>query len=221
VVGHEYHGDLDDGRDLRIHLGHLPAAGLAGVALGVPEGFPALTVAPAGAPGHIFLVGFMGSGKTTVGRELAKLMKLPFLDLDDTVARQAGRSIAEIFAEGGEQRFRALESRALAAAAAAPPAVIATGGGLMTRPQNRARMAGAGVSVWLHVPFGTIVARLSEKEKGQRPLFHSESAAQALYNERLEAYGRADIKIEVESGESPRQVATRIASKIRGEQCVI
>ncbi len=159
----------------------------------------------------------MGSGKTTVGQELAKLLELPFLDLDDTVAAQAGRSIAEIFAEGGEQGFRTLESVALAAATEGPAAVIAAGGGLMTQPQNRARMAAAGVSVWLHVPFGTIVARLSEMEKRQRPLFDSESAAQALYNERLGAYGRADIKIEVESGESPRRVATRIASKIRGE----
>ena len=159
----------------------------------------------------------MGSGKTTVGQELAKLVELPFIDLDDTVAAQAGRSIGEIFAEDGEPVFRVLESQALALAAAAPPAVIATGGGVMTQPLNRTRMAAAGVSIWLHVPFRTIVARLSETEKRQRPLFHSEGVAQALYNERIGAYGRADIKIEVESGESPRQVATRIASKIRGE----
>ena len=162
----------------------------------------------------------MGCGKTTVGRNLAGLLGLPFIDLDDTVAARAGRSIPEIFRDDGEEAFRQLETEALVAVIAQPAAVVATGGGILTREENRTRMAAAGVSIWLHLPFETILERLGQEERRRRPLFQSAARARALYEERLPVYGQAEIKMELGAGESPETVAAAIASRIRGESCV-
>ena len=87
------------------------------------------------------IVGYMGSGKTTVGRLLARRTRRVFVDLDHEISREAGRSIPEIFAEGGEDRFRDLEHAALVSALDRPdPAVISCGGGAVTRPENRAAL---------------------------------------------------------------------------------
>src|SRR4051812_8462078 len=86
---------------------------------------------PAGgrARGHVWLVGMMGSGKSTVGKRLAARLDRPFVDLDERIETEAGRSIGDIFERDGEPAFRALESRVLARVADGPDAVVATGGG--------------------------------------------------------------------------------------------
>lgn len=87
------------------------------------------------------IVGYMGSGKTTVGRLLARRTGRDFVDLDHEISRAAGRTIPEIFAEGGEDRFRDLEHATLISALDRPePAVISCGGGAVTRPENRAAL---------------------------------------------------------------------------------
>ena len=87
------------------------------------------------------IVGYMGSGKTTVGRLLARRTGRDFVDLDHEISRAAGRTISEIFAEGGEDRFRDLEHATLISALDRPePAVISCGGGAVTRPENRAAL---------------------------------------------------------------------------------
>lgn len=92
-------------------------------------------------PGHVAIVGYMGSGKTTVGRLLARRTGRRFVDLDAEISRGAGRSIPEIFAEGGEARFRDLERAALLSALEDPRgAVISCGGGIVVRPENRAAL---------------------------------------------------------------------------------
>jgi len=89
----------------------------------------------------VAIVGYMGSGKTTVGRLLARRTGRDFVDLDHEISRAAGRTIPEIFAEGGEDRFRDLEHATLISALDRPePAVISCGGGAVTRPENRAAL---------------------------------------------------------------------------------
>ena len=86
---------------------------------------------------HLLLVGLSGAGKTTVGRLVAAALGAPFVDLDEEVARRAGRTIAEVFGEEGESAFRALESACARDALAGAPAVVAAGGGYFDDPANR------------------------------------------------------------------------------------
>ena len=98
---------------------------------------------------NIVLVGMPGCGKTTVGRELAKLTGKPLVDLDEEIVRRAGKPIPELFAREGEKAFRELEAQVLAEACAQSGQVIATGGGVVLRPENRAAMRRAGRVYWL------------------------------------------------------------------------
>src|SRR5688572_30390552 len=119
----------------------------------------------------VFLVGFMGSGKTTVGRALAQRQGLPFYDLDQLVEQSVGCTVREFFEREGEPRFRALERTTLAGLepALAEGAVVATGGGVFADPANRAWIEGRGVSVWLDAPFEDVWTRCAGD--AQRPLF--------------------------------------------------
>lgn len=164
----------------------------------------------------MFLTGFMGSGKTTVGRLLAERLDLPFIDLDTEIELRAGMPVKEIFERGGEPLFRRLEHQALAEAVAGPEAVIATGGGTVTQEPNLPLLAGAGVSVWLDPPFSLISERIGALGKEDRPLFQSESQALELYRHRLPAYRRADLRLEVAPDEEPEEVAARIALLLEG-----
>ncbi len=92
---------------------------------------------------HVFLIGFMGAGKSTVGPRLATRLDLPFIDLDDRIEAEQGKSIADIFDADGESHFRALEREALEALAAEPDSVVACGGGIVTVAETGARAAGA------------------------------------------------------------------------------
>src|SRR3954469_2749022 len=97
----------------------------------------------------LFLVGFMGTGKSTVGALLAARWSWPFVDLDARIEQQAGATIAELFARGGESAFRDLEAAAVKAVAAEGLQVVAVGGGAVTRPENLQLMLGTGLVVCL------------------------------------------------------------------------
>lgn len=165
---------------------------------------------------RVFLTGFMGSGKTTVGRLLSHRLDLPFIDLDTEIELRAGMPVREIFERGGEALFRRLEHEALAAAVARPEAVIATGGGTVVQEHNLPLLEGSGVSVWLDPPFSLIAERIGALGKEDRPLFQDESQALGLYRRRLPAYRRADLRLTVEPGEEPEEVAARIALLLEG-----
>lgn len=166
---------------------------------------------------RVFLTGFMGSGKTTVGRLLSDRLELPFVDLDREIELRAGMSVREIFEAGGEALFRRLEREALAAAVARPEAVIATGGGTVTvEPNLRLLEQGDAVSVWLDPPFSVISQRIGALGKEDRPLFQTEAQALELYRRRLPAYRRSAIRMAVEAGEQPEEVAARIALLLEG-----
>lgn len=165
---------------------------------------------------RVFLTGFMGSGKTTVGRLLSDRLELPFIDLDSEIELRAGMSVKEIFERGGEALFRRLEQETLATAVARPEAVIATGGGTVTVERNLRLLDEGGVSVWIDPPFSIISQRIGALGKEDRPLFQTEAQALELYRQRLPAYRRADFRLEVDPGEAPEEVAARIALLLEG-----
>jgi shikimate kinase len=143
----------------------------------------------------VYLVGFMGAGKTTVGRALAQRLDWRFEDIDERIVQRDGRDIATIFRQSGEGFFRALERQALADLLAVRGVVIATGGGTPVDPSNRALMSRDGAVAWLDAPFATVAARVPAD--GRRPLAANRAEMERLYNERLEAYAQAHARFDV------------------------
>jgi 3-dehydroquinate synthetase/shikimate kinase len=133
---------------------------------------------------HIALIGMMGAGKTTVGREVAELIQRPFVDLDRAIEGRHGR-IPQIFEERGEEEFRRLEEQSLAEALAGPRAVIALGGGAVLSPVNRERLGAQAFTVFLDVD----VATAWERSRGSdRPLAQREEEFRRLFESRLPVY---------------------------------
>lgn len=163
---------------------------------------------------RIFLIGFMGSGKTTLGRLLAKRLGSPFIDLDDEVEQRSGRSVAQIFAALGEPAFRRLELEALRAAVRQPPAVIATGGGLPAQAGALDLMQETGLTVWIHPSFDAILRRLAATDAGERPLLADRERLAALYRDRLPVYRRARLTLDVGDDESAEAVVRRLAGEL-------
>ena len=122
---------------------------------------------------HLILVGLMGAGKTTVGQRCAERLGRPFVDTDDVVVATAHMSIDEIFATGGEPRFRELERTAVADSCASPaPLVIACGGGAVLDPENRKLLRAAGVVVWLQATADELAVRVGDGTT--RPLLRND-----------------------------------------------
>jgi len=169
---------------------------------------------------RIYLTGFMGAGKTTVGESLAEILKYRPIDLDREIEGRAGLPISEIFARFGEARFRDLEHLCLQETAHWDDTVVATGGGTITFKRNLALIRRLGVSVWLNPSFATIVERIGGRGKWDRPLFRSEDEAMALYRRRLPAYRAADLEVDVAPEETVSEVAARIALRLRERNCV-
>lgn len=163
---------------------------------------------------HIFLIGFMGSGKTTVGSMLADHLGLPWIDLDAEIEGRSGQTIPEIFALHGEETFREMEHESLLEAVGRPQAVIATGGGLAAQERGFDVMQETGITVWINPSLTTILRRLADSEAGQRPLFQDAEQVKALYHRRLPAYQRCRLHIEVGASDAPRQVIERIAAGV-------
>jgi shikimate kinase len=127
----------------------------------------------------IALIGLSGAGKSSVGRALAARLGWPLLDTDALIAQAAGRSVAQIFAEDGEARFRELEAQALSTALQSFPAVVATGAGVVLRAENRALLREHAFVVWLDAPTETLVARLQAHDEA-RPLLQGDDPAARL-----------------------------------------
>ena len=163
--------------------------------------------------GHIYLAGFMGCGKSTVGSALASRLRWRFVDLDRSIEEQIGLAIPLIFQEYGEAYFRRLESEALhLVAEQRAPAVVALGGGAFASAKNRSLISRSGVSVWLDVPFGLLAARIALD--GGRPLARSPEELYRLYRVRLRAYRRADLRVRVANAPA-EQVARAIVRRLR------
>ncbi len=161
---------------------------------------------------HVFLIGFRGAGKTTVGRLLARRLGARFVDVDDVIAKRTGRPAGEILARCGEPEFRRIEATALESAVRGSAAVIATGGGVVTRAANRAVLRRTGLVVWLRVGAAETVRRLARGRS--RPALTTLSlAAEArlLLKRRAPLYrSAADVAIRC-GADSPNRLADRIA----------
>jgi shikimate kinase len=147
-------------------------------------------------PRSVILVGFMGAGKSSVGRLLARRLGLCMVETDAMITGREGRSIPEIFADRGEAYFRRLEAEVLDELAGKRGHVIATGGGFPCRPGVMERLLELGTVVWLAADFPTAFARASRA--GDRPMLSGRSAeeASALYRVRQEYYRRAHLAID-------------------------
>ena len=158
----------------------------------------------------IYLLGFMGSGKSTVGKLLAETLGWPSIDLDTIIEAGQGLSIREIFENSGEPFFRQIEHAALTEASKAGPVVIALGGGTFAQPPNveLIRESG-GTTIWLDCPAGVLRARCEGME--HRPLFRDEQSFQQLYAERVVYYRLADFRVSTE-GRKPEEVVEQILS---------
>ena len=157
----------------------------------------------------IYLVGFMGSGKTTIGRELAARIDAPFFDLDELIEAAEKTSIKEIFAQRGEPYFRKRERDLLRSTKNLDAAVIATGGGTFTFDENIQFIQSEGLSVYLSAPYALLRARIGTKA-ADRPLFTDDLAAHELYASRIRYYRTSDITIEIREEETPTEIVERL-----------
>jgi shikimate kinase len=164
--------------------------------------------------GPIAIVGYMGSGKGTVGRMLARSLGWGFVDLDREISRSAGRTIPDIFDRFGEERFRDMEHDALVAALdGAPESVVACGGGIVERPENLERLSCV-PTVFLREDLGVLFARTRDARRPLRGADRDEF--EGRYERRLPLYeGVADLEVVVR-GRPPQAVAKEIERWISG-----
>ena len=162
---------------------------------------------------NVVLVGFMGAGKSSVGRILATRLGRCLVETDDMITAKEGRSIPEIFADRGEAHFRALEEEALGLLALKRSEVIATGGGLPCREGRPAALKALGTVVWLSGDFDTLYERALQA--GERPMLAARSRreVEALYQARESFYCQADVTVDT-TGIGPDQVATRVLAAL-------
>ncbi len=143
----------------------------------------------------LFLVGFMGSGKSTVGRLVAGELGLEFRDSDEVIAGSYGKTVEQIFREDGEAAFRDLECDVAEQLCSGGPLVAATGGGAFLSFRSRSRMIASGITVWLDVPLATIRTRMAGDSP--RPLWNPDDpiAMRLLYEKRRPSYALAGHRV--------------------------
>ena len=157
----------------------------------------------------IYVVGFMGAGKTTVGRELAARTAAPFFDLDDLVEASENMKVKDIFTRHGEPYFRKREREILRSTKHLERAVIATGGGTFTFDENIQFIQSEGLSVYLSAPYALLRNRAGAKA-AERPLFRDDVSAHALYAGRIKYYKLSDITIEMRDDETAGEIVERV-----------
>ena len=163
---------------------------------------------------NVFLIGMMGSGKTTVGNILAQKLNYRFFDTDVLIERVMGQSVSEIFATAGENGFRDVESKVLENLSAYTKSIIATGGGIVIKPTNWSYLR-HGLVVWLDAPVDVIMARLVDDNT--RPLLQQtdpEQKLNSLLELRTPLYSLADLQITITPEQTPETIASQIMTKI-------
>jgi shikimate kinase len=171
---------------------------------------------------HLYLTGYRGSGKSSVGRLLARQLGRRWIDSDDLIESQAGTSIRELFAASGETAFRDLEEAAIADIADRPPAVVSLGGGAILRQANRRRIAESGVCIWLCVDAPTVMRRLAHDQTttARRPALTDlpqRQEIEKLLADRRPLYEQvAQYRVET-SGQRLEQIVRRIVNQIAAD----
>jgi shikimate kinase len=152
----------------------------------------------------IALVGMMGSGKSLVGRRLARVLDLPFVDSDSRVEAAAGISVAEIFEIAGEAKFREMERTAIEAEFTSGPIILSTGGGAICAESTARLLCENSIVVWLYAEPETLISRIGSV--GSRPLLHSDDPLQTLRRlaeSRAGDYGKAHITVKTDELSAP------------------
>lgn len=164
----------------------------------------------------VFLIGFMGAGKSSVARKLARNCGVASVDMDKFIERKVGRSIPEIFAESGEDGFRAIETQVLRELAEdSYPMLVSCGGGIVVKDENVAILKENGFVVHLVVDVDEAASRISDKST--RPLFSDLESARARLDERRPAYeAAADVDV-LTDGKSVYQIANEVRSLLEQE----
>jgi shikimate kinase len=169
---------------------------------------------------NVFLIGYRGSGKTTVARHVAELLGWPWVDADDLVEARAGKSIKQIFADSGEKAFRDLESAVIAELAARDRHVVALGGGAVLRERNRERLlASQGLIVWIQATPETLFARIvaDPTTADRRPNLTAQGGVaeiRALLDERTPLYRLCAGLVVDGERHAPAEIARQIADSL-------
>lgn len=172
---------------------------------------------------HLYLVGYRGSGKTSLGRWLARRLDRPWIDSDDSIEAAAQRSIRQIFAEQGEPVFRQLEEDAIAQIAAQQPAVVSLGGGAILSERNRQALAHSGRCVWLQIDVETVLRRLAADQgtTARRPALTGlppREEIATLLAQREPLYAQvADYRIDT-NGQSIEQIGRQVLQQLAAAQ---
>lgn len=164
----------------------------------------------------IVLVGMMGAGKSAVGRTLAQMLAVPYLDSDHEIERAAAMSVTEVFARDGEAFFRARESEVLARLLGTGPCVISTGGGAFLAEANRRLIHDEGVSVWLRADLELLWERV--RHKPTRPLLQTsdpKGTLKALYDRREAIYALADLVVDAHPAYTLGDMAKQVLRVVR------
>lgn len=164
---------------------------------------------------NLYLVGMMGSGKSTLGKHLAKTLNYRFIDTDDVIVQAIGQSINDIFAEQGEAAFRDIETQVLAKIAPYTHTVIATGGGIVIQQENWSYLQ-SGVVVWLNVAIEHLIERLQQDTS--RPLLQEgdlHDKLTTLLNQRQQRYAQADVTVVYQAGDEVDAIATRTLESLQ------
>ncbi|MCP4899647.1 MAG: shikimate kinase [bacterium] len=168
---------------------------------------------------NVYLVGFMGCGKSSVGQLLARQIGYEFLDLDGSIERMIGTTIAAYFSNHGEVAFRQHERKALEESTQKAKLVVATGGGTFCSPENQQIIHGSGgISVFVDAGWQIIEGRLAGSNK-DRPKWQEREHARALFFERQRWYRQAMIRIEVKASSSPSDVVLKVVAALQGRAC--
>jgi shikimate kinase len=161
----------------------------------------------------IYVVGFMGAGKSTVGRHLAHRLGWSFFDTDSEIEAAEQTTIPELFSGRGEAEFRRIEANILLQHVRwierGRPAVLALGGGTFAIPENRELLANSGLSIWLDCPFDIVQRRVAQTT--HRPLARDPHAFAALFHARRDAYTLADLRVPVDTDDPELTVAAILA----------
>ncbi len=163
----------------------------------------------------VVLVGMMGAGKTAVGKELARLLGVPFLDSDEEIVEAAQMTIAEIFERDGEEFFRAREAEVIARLLRGRPGVLSVGGGAYLNANTRSLISAEGVAVWLKADLDLLWMRV--RHKTSRPLLRTadpRATLAGLLEARTPHYAQADLVVEANAGYAIADMARAVLAEL-------